>query len=74
MPRFLWLTVFSERLLNNYVETEKKIQRQMIDDLQSKLGLIMTQKLANFLQTFPSQKEIIFNRKLTFPFKVLGFQ
>lgn len=24
MPRFLWLTVFSERLLNNYVETEKK--------------------------------------------------
>ena len=38
-----------------YVETEKKVQRQMIDDLQSKLGLIMTQKLANFLQTSPSQ-------------------
>ena len=66
MPRFLWLTVFSERLLNNYVETEKKVQRQMIDDLQSKLGLIMTQKLANFLQTFPSQKEIYLQQKIDF--------
>ena len=66
MPRFLWLTVFSERLLNNYVETVKKVQRQMIDDLQSKLGLIMTQKLANFLQTFPSQKEIYLQEKIDF--------
>ena len=66
MPRFLWLTVFSERLLNNYVETEKKVQRQMIDDLQSKLGLIMTQKLANFLQTFPSQKEIYLQQIIDF--------
>ena len=38
----------------------------MIDDLQSKLGLIMTQKLANFLQTFPSQKEIYLQEKIDF--------
>ena len=38
----------------------------MIDDLQSKLGLIMTQKLANFLQTSPSQKEIYLQQKIDF--------
>ena len=47
----------------------------MIDDLQSKLGLIMTQKLANFWQTIFLQIENILNRrKLKCSFSILGFQ
>ena len=46
----------------------------MIDDLQSKLGLIMTQKLANFWQTifFSNRKHLQQKKIFNFGFSIMN--